>query len=400
MRGDATNEWLLGVPNSGVIAGGNTFAIDYYDGTTEFPFLQLSNSGALRLPAYGAGFLQTDASGNVTAGPFSGTVPWSSITSTPATLAGYGIVDAQPLDGDLTAIAALTGTGFLQRTGTNTWTLGSVSVTPAGSNTQIQYNDSGALGASSGLSYDNTTRELILTGSLGAAASIRAHVENGNAAGSADFLALNSTGEFAISLITGAAALAFGFIPSDTGLFATNGAAGLWLGTIGVSAPVLFCVNNVEKARVSTAGNLLIGSTSNFGLTTGGVRADAAYFGNYARIGSGFGSGPYFQLDSGDYTLISFARSNAAKFSMGTAGATNDFIAGTVQDDMAFKSDASRAMLFSTDNGGGYALKLGAGTGGAIEFGQLALTTGLSINTATKTFPLTINGTVVNVLCQ
>lgn len=37
---------------------------------------------------------------------------WSTITSTPTTLSGYGITDAQPLDSDLTAIAALTTTSF------------------------------------------------------------------------------------------------------------------------------------------------------------------------------------------------------------------------------------------------------------------------------------------------
>jgi hypothetical protein len=53
-----------------------------------------------------------DAKGRVTAG------------SNPTTLAGYGITDAQPLDADLTAIAALSGTnGLLKKTGTNTWSL-------------------------------------------------------------------------------------------------------------------------------------------------------------------------------------------------------------------------------------------------------------------------------------
>ena len=37
---------------------------------------------------------------------------WSTITSTPTTLSGYGITDAQPLDADLTAIAALTTSTF------------------------------------------------------------------------------------------------------------------------------------------------------------------------------------------------------------------------------------------------------------------------------------------------
>lgn len=42
----------------------------------------------------------------------------------PSTLAGYGITDAQPIDGDLTAIAALAGTsGLLRKTAVNTWSL-------------------------------------------------------------------------------------------------------------------------------------------------------------------------------------------------------------------------------------------------------------------------------------
>jgi hypothetical protein len=42
----------------------------------------------------------------------------------PTTLAGYGITDAQPIDGDLTAIAALVGTsGLLRKTAVNTWSL-------------------------------------------------------------------------------------------------------------------------------------------------------------------------------------------------------------------------------------------------------------------------------------
>ena len=49
---------------------------------------------------------------------------WSKITSTPTTISGYGITDAQPLDADLTAIGALTGTsGLLKKTATNTWEL-------------------------------------------------------------------------------------------------------------------------------------------------------------------------------------------------------------------------------------------------------------------------------------
>lgn len=52
------------------------------------------------------------------------TPPWAGITGKPTTLAGYGITDAQPLDADLTALAALAGTGIARRTAADTWSVG------------------------------------------------------------------------------------------------------------------------------------------------------------------------------------------------------------------------------------------------------------------------------------
>jgi hypothetical protein len=54
----------------------------------------------------------------------SGDYAFSQLAAKPTTLFGYGITDAQPLDGDLTAIAALAGTtGSLIKTALNTWAL-------------------------------------------------------------------------------------------------------------------------------------------------------------------------------------------------------------------------------------------------------------------------------------
>ena len=66
-----------------------------------------------------------DSKGRLTAASEITVTPaWSSITSTPTTLSGYGITDAQALDADLTAIAALSGTsGILTKTAANTWSL-------------------------------------------------------------------------------------------------------------------------------------------------------------------------------------------------------------------------------------------------------------------------------------
>lgn len=60
-----------------------------------------------------------DAYGRVTAG--STTLSFDNITDRPDTLADYGITDAQPLDSDLTALAALGTTGILTRTGDATF---------------------------------------------------------------------------------------------------------------------------------------------------------------------------------------------------------------------------------------------------------------------------------------
>jgi hypothetical protein len=67
-------------------------------------------------------------------------IPFANLSSKPTTLAGYGISASDSLltsnfqakDADLTAIAALTGTGFLKRTGADTWSLDSSTYRPVG----------------------------------------------------------------------------------------------------------------------------------------------------------------------------------------------------------------------------------------------------------------------------
>ena len=59
--------------------------------------------------------------GGATAGaPAAHNQAWSTITTTPTTLSGYGITDAQGLDADLTALAGLSTTGLVARTGAGT----------------------------------------------------------------------------------------------------------------------------------------------------------------------------------------------------------------------------------------------------------------------------------------
>ena len=50
------------------------------------------------------------------------TPAWANLTGKPTTLSGFGLTDAQPLDGDLTALAAVAGTNTIYyRAAANTW---------------------------------------------------------------------------------------------------------------------------------------------------------------------------------------------------------------------------------------------------------------------------------------
>lgn len=76
-----------------------------------------TNLGLAAVAATGA---YSDLTGKPTL--FSGS--FTDLTGKPTTLSGYGITDAQPLDGDLTAIAGLSGTtGILKKTAADVWTL-------------------------------------------------------------------------------------------------------------------------------------------------------------------------------------------------------------------------------------------------------------------------------------
>jgi len=75
----------------------------------------------LHFTSYTVNFVEVDPSGLAVVA-LSGS--YSDLLNKPTTISGYGITDAQPLDADLTAIAAISGTtGLLKKTAANTWTL-------------------------------------------------------------------------------------------------------------------------------------------------------------------------------------------------------------------------------------------------------------------------------------
>lgn len=130
ISGNAATATKLATARTVSMTGDVTWSPGSFDGSAN-----LSGAATLANSGVTAGTYQTattirpltiDAKGRVTAVGVDTliTPAFSNITGKPTTLAGYGITDAQALDADLTAIAALTGTfGLLKKTSENTWTL-------------------------------------------------------------------------------------------------------------------------------------------------------------------------------------------------------------------------------------------------------------------------------------
>lgn len=108
----------------------NTFSGDNtFTGINTFPTQATSdNSTRVATTAYVRAQSYVLGNSTITAGTYkSVTVDTKGLVTAgtnPTTLSGYGITDAQPLDADLTAIAAISGTsGLLKKTAADTWGL-------------------------------------------------------------------------------------------------------------------------------------------------------------------------------------------------------------------------------------------------------------------------------------
>jgi hypothetical protein len=153
---------------------------------------------------------------------------------------------------------------------------GGAGSTPAGSNTQLQFNNSGAFGASSNLTYDGTT--LQVTGSglnntmkvIGTnTTSAGLYFQDTAASAQTVFYVDNDRGSFASygGLLNGGSTNAigniFGLSRADHVFLFADGAnsTGLSVGTL-TAQPLTFGTNNTEVARLTSGGFFGIGTTS------------------------------------------------------------------------------------------------------------------------------------------
>lgn len=212
-------------------------------------------------------------------------IAWSAITGTPTTLSGYGITDAQPLDSDLTAYAALATAGIVARTGSGTVATRTITGPAAGitvsngdgvsANPTLALADD--LAAVEGLSgtgiavrtASNTWTNRTITGTAG-----QLTVTDGDGVAGNPTLSLPSAitqaTAFSISLTCGTSTT-----DSTRVLNAQQSAAGANAAHIvGVNGSYAASVLKVGSTRAaSTAYNLILGSTGTNADGTGGTAA-------------------------------------------------------------------------------------------------------------------------------
>jgi hypothetical protein len=186
---------------------------------------------------------------------------WSKITGTPTTLSGYGITDPVVLTtGSYSNPSWITSLAYSKLTGTPTIP------TPGGATTNIQYNNAGAFAGSANLTWDNTNTLFTVTGT----SKLQSHFVGANAAGAGLIAACgnglaNGTGFF----VSGTYA---GFVPSNPtgtsygGMYIASSSTGEFRWFVSNSFFPTFYSSAAERMRITTAGRILMNTTSDNGV--------------------------------------------------------------------------------------------------------------------------------------
>jgi phage-related tail fiber protein len=179
---------------------------------------------------------------------------FANLLGLPTTIAGYGITDAQPLDSDLTAVAALSGVGIMTRTGGGTAALRSLAV----SGTGLSINNADGLTANPTIAINATD--------LNTAGTVVARDVSGNFSAGTITAALSGNASTATKLQT---SRTIGLSGDASGTAAFDGSANatiaVTLGNSGVSAGTYKSVTVDSKGRVTSGTNPT--TLSGYGIT-------------------------------------------------------------------------------------------------------------------------------------
>ena len=147
------------IGTSGINSTGNVTA-GYFVGNGSLLTGVVSTYGNANVAAY----LDT-YTGNISAGAVRTSVIESTDSSLVTIRDGVDVKGSAMIDGALSAIGNISGVYFV---GNGSLLTGITSTaTPAGANTQIQFNDGGALGADAAFYFDKTNKTLVVDGELG-----------------------------------------------------------------------------------------------------------------------------------------------------------------------------------------------------------------------------------------
>lgn len=155
LSGNASTATALQTARTISATGDASWSVTFDGSANATAALTLANSG-VTAGTYKS--VTVDAKGRVTSG------------TNPTTLSGFGITDAQPLDADLTAIAALAGTsGFLKKTAADTWTLDTNTYLTANQNITLSGDVTGSGTTAITATLANTT---VTSGSYGSSTGV------------------------------------------------------------------------------------------------------------------------------------------------------------------------------------------------------------------------------------
>jgi len=287
--------------------------------------------------------------------------------------------NALSVTGDITASANMSASAYYGD-GSN---LSGITTGPAGSDTQVQYNDGGSMAASSNLTFDGTTLTSTYTGSLAQFTPLSASLMNlvalsGTLAGTGSYLGLNSSNNF---VLTSAASTATSPAGSDTEVQFNDG------GSFGASSNLIFdgtslTVTGDLTASVNVSASAFFGDGSNLtGITSGGGSANAQ--GPVGSLQFQTGSGGISGSAGLSFATASSTLTVTGDFSVSNITASGDMVLDEDQriyfeadkgtwiesdstDRLRFVAGGNQMLLLDQDDKRvniGYAMRLGVGLG-------------------------------------